>query len=123
MRNNGLRKLIAGVSVACLAAAAMPVVGFAAETEVSTMVGDANCDGGVDMADAVMIMQALANPNKYGVSGSDEHAITNQGWINADCNGENDGVSTNDALAIQMYLLGKGELSSGKTDITPVLMQ
>ncbi|MBO4493904.1 MAG: carbohydrate-binding domain-containing protein [Ruminococcus sp.] len=120
MRNNGLRKLIAGVSAACLAAAAMPVVGCAAETEVSTMVGDANCDGGVDMADAVMIMQALANPNKYGVSGSDEHAITNQGWINADCNGENDGVSTNDALAIQMYLLGKGELSSGKTDITPV---
>ena len=44
---------------------------------------------------------------------TDKNAITEQGWINADCNGANDGVSNNDALAIQMYLLGKGELSSG----------
>ena len=120
MKKICLKKLVAGITATCLAAAAMPVVSLAAEAKVSTLVGDANCDGGVDMADAVMIMQALANPNKYGVSGSDERAITDQGWINADCNGENDGVSTNDALAIQMYLLGKGELSSGKTDITPV---
>ena len=120
MKNNGFKKLVAGISAACLAAAAMPVVSFAAETEVSTLVGDANCDGGVDMADAVMIMQALSNPNKYGKGGTDTHAITDQGLINADCNGENDGVSNNDALAIQMYLLGKGELSSGKTDVDPV---
>ena len=35
--------------------------------------GDANCDGSVDMADAVLIMQALANPNKYGLDGTAEH--------------------------------------------------
>ena len=117
MKNNGLKKLIAGLSAACLAAAAMPFMSFAAETEeVSTKVGDSNCDGGVDMSDAVMIMQALSNPNKYGRGGTDKNAITDQGWINADCNGANDGVSNNDALAVQMYLLGKGELSSGKND-------
>ena len=120
MKSNGLKKLVAGISAACIAAAAMPVMSFAAETTVSTLVGDANCDGGIDMSDAVMIMQALSNPNKYGRGGTDKNAITDQGWINADCNGANDGVSNNDALAIQMYLLGKGELSSGKSDVTPV---
>ena len=119
MKKSYLKKLVAGISAACIAAAAMPVISFAAETQVSTLVGDANCDGGVDMSDAVMIMQALSNPNKYGRGGTDKNAITDQGWTNADCNGANDGVSNNDALAIQMYLLGKGELSSGKTD-TPV---
>ena len=120
MKKSYLKKLVAGISATCIAAGAMPVISFAAETKVSTLVGDANCDGGIDMSDAVMIMQALSNPNKYGRGGTDKNAITDQGWINADCNGANDGVSNNDALAIQMYLLGKGELSSGKSDVTPV---
>ena len=115
MKKNGLKKLLAGLSAVCMAASAVPMFSYAAEAEASTMVGDANSDGQVDLSDAVMIMQALANPNKYGVGGSDSHAITAQGWKNADCNGAADGVSTNDALAIQMYLLGKGELSSGTT--------
>ncbi|MCR5600366.1 MAG: cellulase family glycosylhydrolase [Ruminococcus sp.] len=68
--------------------------------------GDANCDKGVDMADVVIIMQSLANPNKYGINGSEEHHITDQGLANADVQGNN-GVSTEDALAIQLYLLGK----------------
>ena len=117
MKNNGFKKLFAGISAVCVAAAALPAFTYAAESSLSvTLVGDSNNDGQVDLSDAVMIMQALANPNKYGIGGTDEHAITNQGWVNADCNGKNDGVSTEDALAIQMYLLGKGELSSGKTD-------
>ena len=116
MKSNGLKKLLAGISAVCLAASAMPVISCAAEAAVSTMVGDANCDGGIDMSDAVMIMQALSNPNKYGKGGTDKNAITEQGLTNADCNGANDGMSNNDALAIQMYLLGKGQLSSGKTD-------
>ena len=120
MKKHGLKKFVAGLSALCVAASALPVCSFAADAAVSTIVGDANSDGQVDLSDAVMIMQALANPNKYGVGGSDAHAITEQGWKNADCNGANDGVSTNDALAIQMYLLGKGELSSGKTDVPPV---
>ena len=71
------------------------------------VVGDANNDGGVDMADVVLIMQSLANPNKYGLKGSDEHCLTLQGAANADIPGTSKGVTTDDALAIQEYLLGK----------------
>ncbi|MCR5600833.1 MAG: glycoside hydrolase [Ruminococcus sp.] len=67
--------------------------------------GDANADGGVDLSDAVMIMQELANPNKYGLNGTDEHHITDKGLKNADCCNVGDGVTNNDALAIQLYLL------------------
>ncbi len=68
--------------------------------------GDANCDGTIDMGDAVLIMQALANPNKYGLNGTDKNHITEEGSKNADVEGNN-GLSNNDAQAIQMYLLGK----------------
>ena len=69
--------------------------------------GDANCDGQVDMADAVLIMQSLANPNKYGVGGTDEKAITEQGKANADVDTSTKGITSNDALQIQLYLLKK----------------
>lgn len=67
--------------------------------------GDANCDGEVDIADAVLIMQALSNPDNYGLKGANENHITELGEANADCDGSNDGMTNNDALAIQMYLL------------------
>jgi len=57
--------------------------------------GDANCDGNVDMSDAVLIMQSIANPSKY--------KLTEEGKANADMNG--DGVTSGDALAIQKKLL------------------
>ena len=69
--------------------------------------GDANCDGKVDMGDVVLIMQALANPDKYGVGGTDKNAFRVQGWNNADVYDKGSGVTTNDALAIQEFLLGK----------------
>ncbi|WP_295081394.1 endo-1,4-beta-xylanase [Ruminococcus sp.] len=72
-----------------------------------TLAGDANVDGQVDMGDAVLIMQCLANPNKYDVNGTDEHHITVQGKVNADVDKESEGLTTNDALCIQEYLLGK----------------
>jgi hypothetical protein len=50
-------------------------------------------------------MQALANPGKYGTNGTDKSHITEQGAANADVEGEN-GLTANDALAIQKYLLG-----------------
>ena len=68
--------------------------------------GDANCDGHVDMADAVLIMQALANPDRFGENGTNENHITEQGMKNADISGDNDGVTAGDALAIQRKLLG-----------------
>ena len=66
--------------------------------------GDANCDGQVDLSDAVMIMQALANPNKYGIDGTAEHHLTEQGRLNADVDG--DGLTVGDAQDIQLKLLG-----------------
>lgn len=67
--------------------------------------GDANNDGNIDMSDVVIIMQALANPNKYGLNGTDEHHITEYGISNADVNLQN-GMTGEDALCIQRYLLG-----------------
>lgn len=58
----------------------------------SELPGDANCDNTVDIADAVLIQQFLANPEKYPISA--------QGYINADIVG-NDGVTGLDALEIQ----------------------
>ena len=60
------------------------------------LAGDANQDGGVDMADVVIIMQSLANPNKYQLTGKAAKA--------ADVYG-NDGITNLDALAIQKKLL------------------
>ncbi|WP_295067160.1 dockerin type I repeat-containing protein [Ruminococcus sp.] len=67
--------------------------------------GDANCDGNIDMADTVLIMQVLANPNKYGINGTDNNHITEQGTVNADVDTSAKGITGNDALKIQKYLL------------------
>ena len=70
-----------------------------------TLPGDANLDNTVDLSDAVLIMQALSNPDKYGLEGSDKSHITKQGSKNGDVEGNN-GITANDALTIQKYLLG-----------------
>ena len=67
--------------------------------------GDSNCDGQIDMSDAVLIMQSLSNPDKYGLEGSDPTHITEWGMQNADCFNTGDGVTNEDALAIQMLKL------------------
>ena len=76
-------------------------------TPIDVKFGDANCDGEIDMSDAVLIMQSLANPNKYGVNGSDSKRITEKGMKNADVDITAKGVTSNDALRIQEFLLGK----------------
>lgn len=60
--------------------------------------GDSNCDGTVNLADSVFILQSLANPRVY--------ILTNQGRINADVTGNDDGVTGKDSLFIQKVLLG-----------------
>ena len=66
----------------------------ATDTEIKvTILGDANCDGKVTIADSTAILQALGNPDKYGLSA--------QGAVNADCCDPGDGVLPSDALAIQ----------------------
>ncbi|MDE5834960.1 MAG: hypothetical protein K2H26_05520 [Ruminococcus sp.] len=56
--------------------------------------GDANCDGEVNISDAVLIMQSISNPGDYKVS--------EQGVINGDVIG-NDSLTNMDALEIQKY--------------------
>jgi rhamnogalacturonan endolyase len=72
--------------------------------EQSTLLGDANVDGKVSVADAVAILQAVANKDKY--------SLKPQGAINADCYDPGDGVTANDALAIQ-------KLDAGSIDKLP----
>ncbi|MBP3746096.1 MAG: dockerin type I repeat-containing protein [Ruminococcus sp.] len=66
--------------------------------------GDANGDGGVDMSDVVMVMQAYLNPAKYGVNGTSEDRITADGEKAGDVDGKA-GLTANDALIIQRYSL------------------
>jgi len=73
----------------------------------SEKTGDANCDTDVDLSDAILVMQALANPDKYEVDGYSKSHITNQGKINADVDKSTGGLTANDALCIQEFLLGK----------------
>ena len=71
--------------------------------KASAVKGDANCDGSIELADAILIMQSMANPNKYAEGGTDSMALTPQGRINGDING--DGLTADDALTIQKFLL------------------
>ena len=73
--------------------------------------GDANCDSGVDMGDVVLVMQSLANPNKYGLNGTDEHHMTEKGTDCADVEENGNGITAGDALKIQKYLLGQEKFS------------
>ena len=66
--------------------------------------GDANCDDDVNMADAVLIMQSINNPDKYGEGKPD--GISSTGVKNADVFNTGDGITNKDALAIQKYKLG-----------------
>ena len=74
-------------------------------TKEEWITGDANGDGDIDMSDVVLIMQALANPDKFGINGTDPTHITENGFKFGDTNG--DGLTLKDALRIQEYLLGK----------------
>ncbi|MBR2283655.1 MAG: leucine-rich repeat protein [Ruminococcus sp.] len=69
--------------------------------DTSSVSGDANCDKRVNMADAVAVLQCLANEVKY--------PLTEQGRTNADCDG-NAGLTGQDAIAIQRF--DAGEIST-----------
>ncbi len=78
-----------------------------ADIESKTIIGDANCDGKVEIADATLILQYLTN--------KDEYKLKAQGMVNADCCNVGDGVTAQDALALQM--LDAGEIKSLPTKI------
>lgn len=67
--------------------------------------GDANCDGEVRLNDAILVLQSIGNPEVYGVNGSDKTHITAKGIDNSDVYNRGDGLTSQDALAIQKYTL------------------
>lgn len=67
--------------------------------------GDANCDGEVGLSDAILVLQAIGNPDSYGVNGTEPSHITADGMANSDVSSKGDGLTNMDALAIQRYLL------------------
>lgn len=74
--------------------------------------GDANVDGKVGIEDAVLVMQYVANADKYGINGSDPSHMTEQGRVNADVAGGSedkggDDITSKDASRIQEHLVGK----------------
>ena len=86
-------------TVAATSATTTTAVDIKAVLEANvTKWGDANNDGGVDMSDVVLIMQSLANPNKY--------RLDSPGFYNADVSEAGGGITSNDALVIQKFLLG-----------------
>jgi len=99
MKKSSVKKLLAGLSSACMiAAASVPAFQTVAQAVKPVVYGDANCDGEVNMADAVLIMQCIGNPDKYQLSADGEN--------NADVFNRGDGVTNKDALSIQKYKLG-----------------
>ena len=129
MKKSNVKKILAGISAACVIASALPAVSFAAETSKDVVFGDANCDGSVSMADAVLIMQSIANPTKYGIKGTDTSHITEKGMDNGDVSNRGDGITNKDALAIQKNLLGLTNLpesvmeTAGTTTTTATTMK
>lgn len=73
------------------------------------MLGDANCDGAVDLADATAIIQHIGNEGKYELSP--------QGFINADCTGDGK-VTGADAIFLQKVEAGLEELPVYNPPIT-----
>ena len=68
--------------------------------------GDADCDGLVKMNDAVLVMQSLSNGDLYGPDGKSDNRITVRGQFNANVyDNSNSGITPNDALQIQKFLL------------------
>ncbi|MBQ1463361.1 MAG: glycoside hydrolase family 9 protein, partial [Ruminococcus sp.] len=71
--------------------------------ETARVWGDANLDNNVTIADAVAILQSIANKDKY--------SLKPDGAANADVYNNGDGITGNDALTIQQVDAGKYKAS------------
>ena len=99
------KNILAGILSACILGSAA-VTATAAGAANDIVYGDANCNGTVELADAILIMQCLANPQRYGSTSTQEGHITDQGRSNGDVFERGSGLTPNDALSIQKWLVG-----------------
>ena len=88
-----VKVISAGVTTALTTASTTETTVTSADAPAVSLYGDANLDKKVSVADAVAILQSIANKDKY--------ALKSEGRANADCYDPGDGVTANDALAIQ----------------------
>ncbi|MDP4119925.1 MAG: starch-binding protein [Bacillota bacterium] len=85
-----------GITVSGMASALDSEIIWVTKTEnATTLIGDANCDGSVNLKDATIIQKYLAMVS----------TLTSQGLINADVNHDS-AVTLKDATMIQKYLVG-----------------
>jgi len=99
--------MVSGLISACVLACT-PIAGMSASADI--VYGDANGNGSVEIADAVLVMQSLSNPSLYGTQGTDPSRLTADGSDRADVNERGNGITNKDALAIQRKLLDLTEL-------------
>ncbi|MBE6861932.1 MAG: carbohydrate-binding domain-containing protein, partial [Ruminococcus sp.] len=98
MKSSKMKKVLAGVSSMCVLASVLPAIP-AAQTEAESanfVAGDANCSGGVDIADAIAIMAYVTNSNAA--------PLTGQALDNADVYQRGDGIGVTEAVSVQKYL-------------------
>lgn len=95
--NNDGTKTVSGVNDLCCTADPEDL-----EALTPSLTGDSNCDGEVNMADAVLVMQAVTNPDKYGIGRVE--GINLLGAANCDVDGG--GITLSDAMMIQQFKLG-----------------
>lgn len=97
MKTNNLKRVLAGVSSACIIAAALPLSSVAGMVSAAEYVpGDANLDGEVTIDDVVKIMSHVSSASSY--------PLTDEEKNNADVYQRGDGISNMDALAVQKKL-------------------
>lgn len=110
MKKSKVAKFIASISSACMIASSISAASVsAAEVDIAVApevkktydYGDANLDGFVNMADAVLVLQSIANGDEYGIGKPD--GITEAGADLADVEERGNGLTTLDALAIQEF--------------------
>ena len=87
------------ICIGAIPESAAPEISGGGIDMANNVFGDANNDSTTTIADAAAIMQAIANPDKY--------ALSAQGEFNADSKG--DGLTVDDAVAIQKKLAGIAE--------------
>lgn len=78
---------------------------------IEKIAGDSNIDGKVDVADVIAAASYVAD--------SENNVLDYMGILNADVQGDGDGITAGDALAIQQYIAGIiGNLENKNPDIT-----
>ena len=83
-----------GLNIPALSPSSASNIAYSEINVFDAVKGDANCDGRATIADAVAILQHIANRDKY--------ELKTQGAFNADVDGEA-GVTANDARVLQEW--------------------